>query len=89
VIGAIYTLPDGRVPEMWLPCKTGEVEKELRTKWQVEDRICYQTHSQKAIASTPELDAIVETLRQARRSLGTTQKRVTFDAWLLEQIGRY
>ena len=87
IIGNTYEVPEkGALPRIWTQVKVDSLHPVKRDEWQVKDRTDYQISQQKNISASPDLDKMIASLRSARQSLGTSQKRSAFDAWLLDRI---
>ena len=84
-IGGIYKLDDGRMPDSWTKAKIGQADQADADAWQVIDRAQEMKDRDRKLTKSPDLDHIVERLRDARARLTPVQK-VSFDAWLLGVI---
>lgn len=83
-IGTTYDLT-GPFPELWSARKLSTATEQDCIRWQVKDRAAYQTKTERAGSSSPELDQAVATLKVARAHLPKAQGNA-FDAWLLNKI---
>lgn len=85
VIGREYKIGD-YLPDIWSAVETGrEAGAETRVAWQARDRATEMQQRQNSVKTSPELDSIVDQLKNYRLKLSPVQ-RVGFDAWLLNTI---
>lgn len=85
MIGTEYAIGD-QLPQFWTDIATGKKADEAqRIAWQARDRATEMEKRQKSVKTSPDLDQLVETLKNRRLKLSPAQ-RVGFDAWLLNAI---
>lgn len=87
-IGRIYEFSSGIFPKFWSDAKVGELPESLCADLQIKHQMSIKLKQSHKGSSTPELDAALKIMRQARWKMSKAQQS-QFDVWVLNEMRKY